>query len=63
MQFIIEKDGTVIDIKVTKGIVDGCDEEAVRVIKLTSGLWNLGKNNGNPVRLRKIFPITFKLGV
>ncbi|HEX8545743.1 MAG TPA: TonB family protein [Cytophagaceae bacterium] len=61
VQFIIEKDGTISDVKVTKGIGYGCDEEAIRVIQLTNGMWNAGNNNGVPVRLRKILPITFRL--
>jgi hypothetical protein len=37
------------------------DEEAVRVLLLTSP-WQPGSKNGEPVRARKTFPITFNLG-
>lgn len=61
VEFIIEKDGSVSHVKTLKGIGSGCDEEAERVIKLTSGLWTPGKNNGEPVRLKVVQTIFFKL--
>jgi protein TonB len=61
VEFIIEKDGSVSNVKAVRGIGSGCDEEAERVIKLTSGMWNPGKNNGHPVRLKMMQPIFFKL--
>lgn len=61
VEFIIEKDGSVTGVKTVKGIGSGCDEEAVRVIKLTNGLWSPGKNNGHPVRLKMMQTIFFKL--
>lgn len=60
VQFIVEKDGSLTDIQVVKGIGAGCDEEAVRVIK-NSPRWNPGKQRGVPVRVKMIFPIVFKL--
>jgi TonB family protein len=58
--FIVEKDGSVSDVKVLRGIGGGCDEEAVRVI---SGLpkWKPGKQEGKPVRVSYQMPINFKL--
>ncbi len=58
--FIVEKDGSVSDVKVLRGIGGGCDEEAVRVI---SGLpkWRPGKQEGKPVRVSYQMPINFKL--
>ena len=61
VEFIIEKDGSVSNIKTLKGIGSGCDEEAERVIELTSGMWIPGKNNGQPVRTRMMQPIYYKL--
>ncbi|EAY29247.1 energy transducer TonB [Microscilla marina] len=60
VQFIIEKDGSLTDIKVLKGIGSGCDEEAVRVLKAAPH-WNPGKQRGNPVRVRRALPIKFSL--
>lgn len=61
VEFVIEKDGSVTGVKAVKGIGSGCDEEAVRVVKMTNGMWSPGKNNGHPVRLKKVQPIFFKL--
>ncbi len=58
--FTVELDGRITDIKIEKGIGAGCDEEAARVIALL-GKWNPGKQNGNPVRVRMMIPINFKL--
>ncbi len=60
VQFVVEKDGSLTDIKVVKGIGGGCDEEAVRVIS-TAPKWKPGKQRGRPVRVRMIMPISFKL--
>jgi protein TonB len=60
MVFVVEKDGSLTDIQVMKGIGAGCDEESVRVLK-GAPKWNPGKQRGNPVRVRYNFPIVFKL--
>jgi len=61
IQFVVDKDGTLTDIKVVKGIGGGCDEEALRVMSKVAK-WNPGKQRGKPVRVRTILPILFKLG-
>lgn len=60
IQFVVEKDGSITDIKVLKGIGSGCDEEAVRVLK-AAPKWKPGKQRGVPVRVRRSIPIVFKL--
>lgn len=60
VQFVIEKDGTVTDVKAIKGIGGGADEEAVRVIK-SAPKWSPGMQRGRPVRVRMILPISFQL--
>ena len=60
VNFIIEKDGSVSNVKVLRGIGGGCDEESVRVISAMSK-WKPGKQNGKPVRVSFIIPIIFKL--
>ena len=59
VQFVVEKDGVLTDIKVVKGIGAGCDEEAARVIRNTPN-WKPGKQRGKPVRQRMIQSIVFK---
>lgn len=60
VEFVVERDGSLTDIKVAKGIGGGCDEEAVRVIS-EAPKWNPGKQRGKAVRVRMIMPIMFKL--
>ena len=60
VEFYIEKDGTVTDGKVLKGIGYGCDEEALRVIGLMPK-WSPGMQRGKAVRVRYTLPINFKL--
>jgi protein TonB len=61
VEFVIEKNGTISDMKVLKGIGEGCDEEAMRALK-AAGLWKPGKQKGVPVRQRMVMPISFSLG-
>lgn len=60
IQFVINKDGTLADIKVIKGLGMGCDEEAIRLVSI-SPKWNPGTQRGKPVRQRYTLPIIFKL--
>jgi periplasmic protein TonB len=60
IQFIVEKDGSLSDIKCIKGIGGGCDEEAERVISL-SKKWTPGKQRGKIVKQKMVLPIMFKL--
>lgn len=60
VQFVVERDGSLTDIKVLKGIGAGCDREAVRVLA-KSPKWHPGKQRGNPVRVRAIIPLNFTL--
>lgn len=58
--FIIEKNGTLTDFKIIKGIGNGCDEEAIRVLKL-SPAWKPGTVEGKPVRTSYVQPITYQI--
>jgi len=60
LSFVVEKDGSLTDVSVMKGIGAGCDEESVRVLE-NAPKWNPGKQRGNPVRVRYAFPVVFKL--
>lgn len=60
VQFVCERDGSLTDIKVVRGIGDGCDEEAIRVLK-ASPHWTPGIQNGRPVRVQYSVPISFTL--
>lgn len=60
VEFIVERDGSLTQFQVVKGIGAGCDEEAVRVIREAPS-WIPGKQRGKPVRQRMVLPIHFIL--
>jgi TonB family protein len=60
VEFVVDKGGSVKEIKISKGIGAGCDEEAVRVIKLMPK-WNPGKDKGKVVNVKIVLPIMFAL--
>lgn len=60
VEFVVDKDGKLIDVKAVKGIGAGCDEEAVRVLKEAQA-WEPAKVVDMPVKVRMILPITYKL--
>lgn len=60
LSFVVDKSGKIIDIEVVKSIGAGCDEEALRVLKIMPN-WIPGKQNGNPVMTRIKIPVLFKL--
>ena len=60
VSFIVEKDGSISETEVVKGIGGGCDEEAIRVVKAMPK-WKPGKQDGKPVRVHFMLPLTFKL--
>ncbi|MBQ5957711.1 MAG: M56 family metallopeptidase [Bacteroidales bacterium] len=60
ISFVVEKDGSVNQVQVKKGIGGGCDEEAVRVVQAMPK-WKPGLQKGKPVRVSYLLPITFKL--
>lgn len=59
ISFVVNQLGELEDVRVEKGIGWGCDEEAARVIKLTSGNWFPGTVEGKPVKVKMIMPIMF----
>lgn len=58
--FVVERDGSVTDVKVLRGIGGGCDEEAIRVVK-NMPRWSPGKQRGKAVRVQFNMPIKFTL--
>ena len=60
MNFVIEKDGSITDVKVLRGVDPALDKEAIRVIK-SMPKWKPGKQRGKPVRVSFNLPITFTL--
>jgi TonB family protein len=60
LSFIVEKDGTLTDIKVERKVDPSLDAEAIRLVK-GSAKWLPGKQDGKPVRVKYNLPIAFTL--
>ena len=60
VKFIVNQNGKIYDCRVIKGVGNGCDEEAVRIVK-NMPHWKPGKQNGKPVKVYFTLPIIFKL--
>jgi protein TonB len=58
--FVVERDGSVTNPKILRGIGNGCDEEVVRLLK-NCPKWNPGMQNGKALRVQYIVPVEFKL--
>ena len=58
--FVVERDGSVTDIKVAKSVDPSLDKEAVRVVGAMPS-WIPGKQNGQSVRVKYTLPVTFRL--
>lgn len=58
--FVVEKDGSLSDIKVIRDIGFGTGKEAIRVIKSSNVKWNPGEQNGKKVRMLFSMPISIQ---
>lgn len=60
VQFVVEKNGSITQVKLVKDIGSGCGQEAMRVVK-SMPKWKPGKQRGTAVRSQFTLPIRFKL--
>ena len=60
VQFVVNKDGSIVDAKVVRSVDPYLDKEALRVIN-TMPKWKPGKQRGKPVRVKYTVPVTFRL--
>ncbi|MDR1402915.1 MAG: energy transducer TonB [Tannerellaceae bacterium] len=58
--FVVNRDGSVVDAEIVRGVDPSLDKEAIRVIN-TMPKWTAGKQRGKPVRVKYTIPITFRL--
>ncbi len=63
IQFVVEPNGSITDIKLARELQGGLGEEAVRVVQLMAKekKWIPGMQRGKPVRVRFTLPVQFKL--
>ena len=60
VSFTIDKDGTLKDAKVLRGVEPSLDKEALRVVS-SSPKWKPARHKGEPVAVTYVFPVIFKL--
>ena len=60
VSFVVEKNGSISQVQVVRGVEPSLDKEAVRVIK-SMPKWTPGKQGGQAVRVKYSLPVSFKL--
>ena len=60
LQFVVNKDGSIVDVTVARSVDPYLDKEAVRVVKMMPK-WTPGKQRGKPVRVKYTLPVMFRL--
>lgn len=60
IQFVVEKDGSITNTKIVRGIEPSLDNMALKTIQ-NMGKWNPGKQRGKAVRVQQVIPINFQL--
>ena len=61
LSFVVDEVGVINDIKVTRGIGGGCDQEAIRMLQ-ESPNWTPAEQRGRAVKARMAIRVVFKLG-
>lgn len=58
--FVVERDGSITDVRIAKSVDPSLDKEAMRVVS-SMPRWIPGKQNGSAVRVKYTLPVTFRL--
>ena len=58
--FVVERDGSITEVKILRGVDPSLDREAMRVVK-NMPKWTPGKQNGSAVRVKYQVPVSFRL--
>lgn len=58
--FVVERDGSISDVQVVRGVDPSLDKEAIRVIQ-SMPKWKAGRQRGSAVRVRFTLPVVFRL--
>lgn len=61
VSFVVERDGSITDVKVARSVDPSLDREASRVVR-SMPRWIPGKQNGSSVRVKYTVPVLFRLG-
>ena len=60
VEFVVDVDGKIKDVKVVRGLCNSCDKEALRLVK-SMPTWIAGTENGKTIKTKMILPIKFGL--
>ena len=60
VSFVVERDGSISDVRVARSVDPSLDREAQRVVK-SMPRWKPGKQNGSAVRVKYTVPVVFRL--
>lgn len=60
VSFVVERDGSITDVNILRGVDPSLDREAMRVVK-SMPKWTPGKQNGSAVRVKYQVPVSFRL--
>jgi protein TonB len=60
VQFVVNKDGSIVEPKIIRPVDPSLDKEAIRVVS-SMPKWTPGKQRGKNVRVRFTLPVTFRL--
>ena len=58
--FVVERDGSITDVNILRGVDPSLDKEAMRVVR-SMPKWTPGKQNGSAVRVKYQVPVSFRL--
>ena len=58
-QFVVNRDGSIVDVEVVRPVDPSLDKEAIRVIKSMPN-WSPGKQRGKAVRVKYTLPVNFR---
>lgn len=61
VQFVVSPTGELADFAIINGVSPQINEEVIRVLLTTNGMWFPGYNNGNPVAMEKEISVVFKI--
>ena len=60
VSFVVERDGSITDVRVVRSVDPSLDREASRVVR-SMPRWSPGKQNGSTVRVKYTVPVVFRL--
>ena len=60
VDFVVDVDGNIMDVKIVRGLCESCDMEALRLVR-NMPVWTAGSINGKKIKTKMTIPIKFGL--